>query len=206
MRGVVRTLCLTVALLVAVPAPASAHDVLLSTVPEDAQVLSSAPEEVVLTFSGEVMDVSTAVVVLDPRAETVSTSAPEVDGHQVSVRTLEEVPEGGYAVRWRVVSSDGHPISGTFTFQVGEGGPPPPALDAAPAEARSPAAETASDQGTADASNASTPFVPLRTSALALIGALGGVLLYVIVLRLRRASAPAAPTVNPTDPSEKETR
>jgi hypothetical protein len=30
------------------------------------------------------------------------------------------MPEGSYQVRWRVVSSDGHPISGSFEFAVGQ--------------------------------------------------------------------------------------
>lgn len=166
---------------VLVPAPAWAHDSLVASAPEDGQSLRSAPEEVVLTFSGEVMDVSTAVLVLDSRAETVHTTEPLVRGRDVSVELPGEIAEGGYAVRWRVVSSDGHPISGTFTFEVGEGGPPPPPLDAAPEEEpdqSSPAQEPV----------ASGPVVDLlpRTAAMAAAGALGGLLLYLAALRLRR--------------------
>lgn len=205
MRGVVRTLCVAIAVLVAAPSPASAHDVLISAVPEDEQVLRSAPEEIVLTFSGKVMDVSTAVMVLDPEAETVSTSAPLVDGHEVSVDVLDELPVGGYAVRWRVVSSDGHPISGTFTFHVGEGGPPPPPLDATPNQ-DSPVEEDAPAENAAGAASPSASSTPLRTTVLALIGALGGVLLYVTALRLRRTGPLTGRSMNPTGPSEKETQ
>ena len=126
MRPPARALCAAVAVLVLTPAPASAHDSLVAAAPEDGQVLQAPPEEVVLTFSGEVMDVSTAVVVLDPAAEAVPTTEPRVEGRDVSVALPPDLAEGGYAVRWRVVSGDGHPISGAFTFRVGEGGPPPP--------------------------------------------------------------------------------
>lgn len=34
-----------------------------------------------------------------------------------------ELPAAGYVVEWRVVSSDGHPISGTIPFTVDGGAP-----------------------------------------------------------------------------------
>ncbi|GAA1073817.1 copper resistance CopC family protein [Nocardiopsis metallicus] len=182
-----------------VPAPARAHDALVASAPEDGQSLRSAPEEVVLTFSGEVMDMSTAVLVLDSRAESVHTTEPLVRGHDVSVGLPGEIAEGGYAVRWRVVSSDGHPISGTFTFEVGEGGPPPPPLDAVPEGdpgESSPAPEPVASGPVAD-------LVP-RTAVLALVGALGGLLLYLAALRLRRRQHTAGSTRTVSTTTDKD--
>lgn len=216
MRVRTRALCATVVVLALTPAPASAHDSLIASAPEDSQVLQGSPEEVALTFSGQVMDVSTAVVVLDSGAEAVPTSDPIVEGHGVSVELPPDLADGGYAVRWRVVSGDGHPISGTFTFQVGEGGPPPPPLDAAPAEedtedsTRTPAegsegsAEDGGDQGSAPAPALAGPLT--RTAALALAGALGGFLVHLTVLRLDRARANGRPPTAPSTMTEKETR
>lgn len=168
-----------------VPVPARAHDALVASAPEDGQSLGSAPEEVVLTFSGEVMDVSTAVLVLDSQAETVRTTDPVVRGRDVSVELSEGLADGGYAVRWRVVSGDGHPISGTFTFQIGEGGPPPPPLDAVPDQENEPdPGATGADPEPAAAGPVADPLP--RTAVLALVGALGGLLLYLIALRLRQ--------------------
>ena len=39
---------------------------------------------------------------------------------------LEHVPEGWYLVFWRVISADGHPVRGAFTFAVGPNPGPPP--------------------------------------------------------------------------------
>ena len=33
-----------------------------------------------------------------------------------------DLSDGAYIVDWRVISADGHPISGAWTFRVGEGG------------------------------------------------------------------------------------
>lgn len=220
MRILTRALC-AAAVLVLAPAPASAHDSLVASAPEDGQALQWSPEEVVLTFSGRVMDVSTAVVVLDSEAEPVPVTDPLVEGPDVSVELPPDLADGGYAVRWRVVSGDGHPISGAFTFRVGEGGPPPPALDAAPGEestedsTRTPvegfqgSAGNSGDQDTVS-SPALAGSLP-RTAALALVGALGGVLVHLVVLRLNRAYSNRAHSNGrrPTAPStmaEKETR
>ena len=39
---------------------------------------------------------------------------------------LKRVPEGWYLVFWRVISVDGHPVRGAFTFKVGPNPGPPP--------------------------------------------------------------------------------
>src|SRR4029079_15844439 len=38
----------------------------------------------------------------------------------------KRVPEGWYLVFWRVISADGHPVRGAFTFAVGPNPGPPP--------------------------------------------------------------------------------
>ncbi|MBQ1083230.1 copper resistance CopC family protein [Nocardiopsis sp. B62] len=196
MRGIPGLLCAVTTAVVLTPAPALAHDTLLSSVPGDEQAVPTAPDEVRLTFSGEPMDVSTAVLVLDSEAEPVATTEPLVDGHEVSVELPPDLADGGYAVRWRVVSSDGHPISGALTFEVGEGGPPPPDLEAAPAN------ETDGE----DAAAAPSPNVTLpREAVMALAGALTGLLIYAAALRLRRPTDPRRPMTQHTR-AEQETR
>src|SRR5204863_5837329 len=45
---------------------------------------------------------------------------------QTLVTPLRKVPEGWYLVFWRVISADGHPVRGAFTFAVGPNPGPPP--------------------------------------------------------------------------------
>ncbi len=45
---------------------------------------------------------------------------------QTLVTPLRHVPEGWYLVFWRVISADGHPVRGAFTFAVGPNPGPPP--------------------------------------------------------------------------------
>ena len=103
-------------------APAAAHDEVLSTSPEQGAVLESAPEQIELSYSGEIMDIGHQVLVTGPEGQSVTEGPLERDGSQV-VQPLAETgsEEGTYQVVWRVVSSDGHPIEGTYTYQVGDG-------------------------------------------------------------------------------------
>ncbi|HEX6235923.1 MAG TPA: copper resistance protein CopC [Acidimicrobiales bacterium] len=108
------------------PARADAHAELVSTEPAAREQLSTAPEQVVLSFTEAVELTDEAVVLYDASGDTVDTpdaEHPDGDGATVAV-DLPALDEGGYVVAWRVTSSDGHPISGafTFTFGIGEGG------------------------------------------------------------------------------------
>lgn len=105
------------------PARADAHAELVSTEPAAREQLDTAPERVVLSFTEAVEGADDAVVVYDASGDVVDTPGaehPDGDGATLAV-DLPALDEGGYVVAWRVTSSDGHPISGAFTFGIGEG-------------------------------------------------------------------------------------
>lgn len=103
--------------------PAYAHDELVSTNPAADTTLEQAPSELELTYSGDIMDVAGAnqVRVTNAAGETVTEGEPEVDGTVVTQDLATQETDDTYTVTWRVVSSDGHPIQGTFTYTVGTG-------------------------------------------------------------------------------------
>lgn len=103
--------------------PAYAHDELVSTNPAADTTLEQAPSELELTYSGDIMDVAGAnqVRVTNAAGETVTEGEPEVDGTVVTQDLATQETDDAYTVTWRVVSSDGHPIQGTFTYTVGAG-------------------------------------------------------------------------------------
>jgi copper transport protein len=104
------------------PAPADAHAELISTEPASGEQLDVAPERVVLRFS-ESVDVSDdAVEVLTAGGDRIDVGDPgHFDGERSSVAVdLPDLDDGTYVVSWRVLSSDSHPVSGAFTFGVGD--------------------------------------------------------------------------------------
>lgn len=109
---------MALALLLALPAPAQAHDTLLESDPADGDVLETSPEEITLSFSADVLDVSPLVRITDADGETVAEITPAVDGPVATATLPEPLDAGDYDVAWRVVSSDGHPIEGTFALTV----------------------------------------------------------------------------------------
>jgi len=100
-------------------APAAAHASLLSTNPPDDSVLDAAPSEVSLTFTEGVQVQPDGVRVLSADGTRVDQGAALASGSTVSAPVRSGLPDGGYVVAWRVVSSDGHPINGAFRFSIG---------------------------------------------------------------------------------------
>lgn len=187
--------CVAMALLA--PA-ASAHDELVSSSLQSDEALDQAPTEVVLTFSGEPLELGTTAMVTDLDGTDHATSTT-VDGHD-AVIAIGPLEDGFYDVRWRVVSSDGHPLSGIIPFSVGPaeeiGARPSGSAQPGDATANATANATASEAPAAAQDPASTSGRPvLRTLGIALGGAVLALALWWIVgsLPARRTASKDAP-------------
>jgi methionine-rich copper-binding protein CopC len=120
-------------LTVASAGPAGAHDRLESSDPPADAELTAPPVEVVLSYSADILATGTQVVVTTPDGDV--DAEVTVDGPEVRAALPPDLPGGAYQVTWRVVSSDGHPIEGTFGFTVAEQPEPAPtATDAGESE------------------------------------------------------------------------
>ncbi|MFJ3839610.1 copper resistance CopC/CopD family protein [Streptomyces sp. NPDC090054] len=111
------------ALLLGGAGPASAHASLSGSDPADGVVLKTAPRQVTLTFTESVSFSDDSLRVLSPDNERANPRpAQHADGKDNTARVelSDELPQGTYTVAWRVVSADGHPISGAFVFSVGK--------------------------------------------------------------------------------------
>ncbi|GAA2237865.1 copper resistance protein CopC [Promicromonospora sukumoe] len=117
---------LTFAALLLVAGPASAHDQLLSSDPKDGATLDEQPASIGLTFSSAPLDTGIEVALTGPDGTTAQGSDITVDDDVVTAQLPEDLPPGAYDVAWHVVSSDGHPIDGEFSYVV-EGEPEPSA-------------------------------------------------------------------------------
>ncbi|MGH2827461.1 MAG: copper resistance CopC/CopD family protein, partial [Actinomycetota bacterium] len=116
------------ALLLGMSAPAQAHAIVQSTEPGIDEVVGSAPERVVMTFSEAVEIALGAIRVYDTNGTRVDEGAAEHvsgDPTTVAVEVADDLPNGTYTVTWRVISADSHPISEAFVFHVGGPGSRP---------------------------------------------------------------------------------
>ncbi|WP_127794639.1 copper resistance CopC family protein [Agromyces sp. LHK192] len=178
--------------------PASAHDQLLGSTPEPGEVFEAAPEQVELTFSDNVIVVGTVIEVVDEQGSAIDTGETEVLGPDV-LATLPADLEGEYQVRWRVVSSDGHPIEGTIDFGVGAGATGVWDGRAAGGDASDAATDPASeDAGEATDAPNGWLIAGFVVGALAVIG----LVIALIVKTGRRAPGTDAPGTDATRPGD----
>jgi copper transport protein len=121
-------LSLVAAAALAAPAAAWAHAALLHTVPEASRTVNTQPAQVHLTYSEPIEPRFAIVSVTDAAGRQVTSGAPQraPDSPQTLITPLRRVPQGWYLVFWRVISADGHPVRGAFTFAVGPSPGPPP--------------------------------------------------------------------------------
>ena len=121
-------LALVAAAALAMPAAAWAHAALLRTVPEASRTVNKAPPSVQLTYSEPIEPRFAIVSVTDAAGRQVTSGPPQraPGSPQTHVAPLRHTPQGWYLVFWRVISADGHPVRGAFTFAVGPSPGPPP--------------------------------------------------------------------------------
>jgi copper transport protein len=131
--ALVGTLAVLFALLFA--SPAAAHAELVTITPANGAQLTRPPPEVKMTFTESVNLIDGGIRLVDGVGATVPTPDPTVNSRIVTWPMPADLPEGAYVVTWRMVSADGHPVSGASSFGVGTAAP---AVPGSAADAESP--------------------------------------------------------------------
>lgn len=137
MRRLLTVLLLASAALLSVVTPAQAHNVLIGSDPEDGASLATAPARITLTFDQAVRQGFAQISVTGPGGTRWEEGRTTVSGEKVSVEVRPLGPAGQYVAGYRILSSDGHPVSGKVTFTLTAAGTGTPA--AAPGAATAPA-------------------------------------------------------------------
>ena len=121
-RQLVAALAILVGVLALGTTAASAHATLESSSPADGQSVLTSPSEIRITFSEAVTTISGALSVLNADGKTVDVGNTEVVGGRTLVAPISEtLSDGTYVATYRVLSADGHPVSGSILFGVGNG-------------------------------------------------------------------------------------
>jgi copper transport protein len=122
-RLAVVALVAAVVLACALPGQASAHAVLQHTSPHQNSSVTEAPPRVGLDFNEPVEVSFGAIRVYDERGQRVDSGKvgyPSGKQSSVTIELRDGLGKGVYTATYRVVSADGHPVSGGFAFGVGE--------------------------------------------------------------------------------------
>lgn len=97
-----------------------AHAILVKAIPDRDATITDVPEEVLLTFNEGVGNDFLALAVVDGEGKRVDNHDAKLDFTDRSkLRTsVSKLTPGRYMVRYRVLSADGHVVSGKYFFQV----------------------------------------------------------------------------------------
>jgi copper transport protein len=111
-----------------VPAVAWAHAALLRTSPSASVVVNTSPGHVALTYTEAVEPRFAIVSVTDAGGRQQTAGRPRRSAQNPNELDvpLDRLVHGWYLVYWRVISVDGHPVRGAFTFAVGPNPGPAP--------------------------------------------------------------------------------
>ena len=119
-----KTIILCTALLLASPVNAFAHGEITQATPAADSTVIAAPTVVSLEFDGKLQTLGNATVnsitVTDDQGQVISDPVSVVEGTKISNRLQLTDVAGLVSVHYRVVSEDGHPVEGDYSFTVGQ--------------------------------------------------------------------------------------
>ncbi|HDR4604852.1 copper resistance protein CopC [Bacillus anthracis] len=98
-----------------------AHTSVVETTPKEGEVLTVQPEQIIFEFSEPVTGNVVNIELLDQSAKRVQVSKSGILDEPTKIKVkIPKLNNGTYTVRWSMISADGHPSEGGYTFSIGE--------------------------------------------------------------------------------------
>lgn len=162
--------------------PAFGHASLTGTDPVDGAVLDAAPKQITLQFNEEPLEALVDVVVTNAAGDVMAMNAAEAAGTEVLVPFPSGLSAGDYTIAYRVVSADGHPITGSITVTLANDDSASATVDqpATPAVDESAAAQVLDEVAAADSDSSMVIFL--------VVGGIAAAVLIGVVVVVRRRS------------------
>ena len=102
-----------------------AHGEIVTSYPLMDSVSSPTPSQVWIEFDGELQLIEGEVVntlkVTDSTGLVVSSEEAVIEGAKISTQVSDQSVGGVFTVQYRIVSEDGHPVEGSYTFEASPG-------------------------------------------------------------------------------------
>lgn len=116
---------------------AFAHSGLTSSTPVDGAIVTEAPAAITFTFDEELLADADSISVNAADGTNVVSAKVQPVGNTVELPWPADLANGDYQVAYRVVSADGHPVTGAISFS----------FVGSPIASNSPIAEPSASQG-----------------------------------------------------------
>ena len=128
MNRVIRLLAFTTASLFLTTlsiAPSHSHSALVTSVPKADAILNLAPRSVTLTFNEDILELKgkqiSTVSLASVAGRKIALKKPRITANILTARISPPILKAGkYRISYRVVSADGHVITGGYTFTVAQ--------------------------------------------------------------------------------------
>ena len=119
-----KILVLAIASFFAFPVAAFAHGEMVQATPAVDSNVVTAPTEVSIEFDGKLQIIGNtnvnSIEVTDNQGQVISSPTSVVEGNKISTKLQLTDFTGLVSVHYRIVSEDGHPVEGDYSFTVGE--------------------------------------------------------------------------------------
>ncbi len=160
--------------------PAQAHSKLDSSVPAAGSTVDTPLTLIELTFNQEIGAEFANVGLTDSGGTSWAAQVSKVEGKTVRVAVSPTMPPQQYTVAYRVVSDDGHPITGSYEFTY-------TAVSTTPTEAKtnSPSGPESAAAGDSSATSSSSDGLPWPLIGVLAVLVIGGA---VVTLRAGKRS------------------
>ena len=112
--SLLKVCCLSLAVLLQIGA--NAHTGLRESIPADGATIKAAPSEIHLVFSGPVKLIKLELMGVGHEMPTAF--EPNAEPQSDFVIATPGMHPGKFTANWAVMGSDGHPMSGSFSFEV----------------------------------------------------------------------------------------
>jgi copper resistance protein C len=116
-----RLIALATGLLLLATPIANAHTTLVSSSPKSNAMLTKSPTSISITFDDPLIKISgknVSKISLSSTLGAINLGPTAINKGTISAPIIKSLSAGKYTVKYRVVSADGHPVSGSFNFWV----------------------------------------------------------------------------------------
>ncbi|ACX64744.1 copper resistance protein CopC [Paenibacillus sp. Y412MC10] len=120
LKHVKTSVLLTLGLLLVLVFPTAtwAHSKLESSTPAADAKITESVMEVNLSFNENIDENLSTLKVKNAQGEAVEVSEVKVNQNTMAGTLAGPLPSGSYTVEWKIVGGDGHPVDGTYAFEV----------------------------------------------------------------------------------------
>lgn len=111
-------LTLGLLLILVFPTATWAHSKLETSTPAADAKLTESVQEVSLSFNENIDENLSTLKIKNAQGESVEVAEVKINQNTMLGTLAAPLPSGSYTVEWKIVGGDGHPVDGTYAFEV----------------------------------------------------------------------------------------